>query len=417
MQEENSGISLRGIFETIGVQKWIALIVAVVITLAVTLAIQLGYNQTSAKYVTEFTLILPGGYTGNAVYTYPDGTTFHYANMTSYKSLYEIKQSDERFSAINIDKMVEKGGMSVERVVETTKDEETTEVFFRISAASKYFANESVAKEFLSAVAKAPADYLQHMHLDLDVFTALSRQADDYVNQIDLLNSQLDFILDEYKSLIESYGGNFVVDGKTLSSYYNEVLAYNNKNTLNIYLTKVKDEALLKDERSRAIYAMSRASLQRQLTVAEITLENLKSSSQSGSTTVLGEVSVIKTQSDYVENLRLQIKDATKFSEDGVVDGGKFESEYLAPEYETIEKFTDTCESVVTVVYDKTSAVSFQKVNIVSLEGGWSMTKSLLVSLVIGIVVALIVGYIAGYITIKKREKAENKINDNSNAS
>ena len=79
------------------------------------------------------------------------------------------------------------------------------------------------------------------MDADYDVYLALYEDAEDYESEISLLNSQLDYVVGQFKELIDSYGGNFVANGKTLSAHYNEVKAYSDKNKLDVLFAQVRD--------------------------------------------------------------------------------------------------------------------------------------------------------------------------------
>ena len=106
MEEENNGVSVADVFKTILKGKWIALALAVVITIAGTLFVQLYYNKGKQNYVSSFGLTLPGD-DGKVVYTYPDGTILHYADIVSYSALEDVKNSDEEsFKDVNIEALV-----------------------------------------------------------------------------------------------------------------------------------------------------------------------------------------------------------------------------------------------------------------------------------------------------------------------
>ena len=115
MEEENNGVSVADVFKTILKGKWIALALAVVITIAGTLFVQLYYNKGKQNYVSSFGLTLPGD-DGKVVYTYPDGTILHYADIVSYSALEDVKNSDEEsFKDVNIEALVNNSAISISR--------------------------------------------------------------------------------------------------------------------------------------------------------------------------------------------------------------------------------------------------------------------------------------------------------------
>lgn len=202
MQEEANGISLRDIFKTIFTQKWLALIIAVVITVGGVLAIQLGYNNGQKYYTSQFSLVLPEDDNEGTRYTYPDGVPFQYADMIAYKSLNAVKKSDERFADIDIDSIAKKGAISISR--EVNEEKETT---YTLTVKASYFPNSGIARDFIVALANVPVKYLSTMDADYDVYLALYEDAEDYESEISLLNSQLDYVVGQFKELIDSYGG------------------------------------------------------------------------------------------------------------------------------------------------------------------------------------------------------------------
>ncbi len=408
MQEETKGITIGDIFKTIAVKKWITLIIAAVIAVGVILSIQLGYNRTQARYVTEFAIVLPDGYTGTSVYTYPDGTTFHYTDIISRKNLLAVKNSnEEEFKSIDIDRIVEDGDMNIERIVEAVSEtSQTTEVYYRLSVSTKYFHDYGKARAFLSKLVNYPIEYLSTMKIDSDVFLTLSKEAEDYESQIELLISQLEYIKAQYENIIKINGGNFVVDGKTLSAYNNEVVAYYNINRLNALLADVRDKGILKNEQSRSNYVIKKVDVNRQFDIANETLTNLQTYIGQG----IVDAATIKAQSDLVANLNQRMQDIDRFIISTTVDEeGNYEKEYINPQYDKIQHFTDTYERVVVVAYEKASTISFKIAKVLTTEGGMGVTTSVLLGIVVGVIIALISGYIIGRITLTKRAEAIEK--------
>lgn len=409
MQDENSagtpvqdnGISLGDIFRTIAVRKWLALIIAAVITVAGTLAIYLGYNRMKQQYILEFSLVLPGIDINSAVYTYPDGKTLQYADIVSSETLTAVKLSEKKFSDINVKSIVTKGDISVIRTVSEKQDE----VIYRLSVNADVFPSESLAADFLKAVVNVPREYVAQMNLDYDVYLSLSAQAEDYEGQLGLLVSQLDYLIKQYNSLIKTYGENVVANGKTLSSQLNEINSYKNKNTLGTLLSKVKNEGILKSEELVDKLALKKVDYQRQLDIAQATLDNLLKGSASGSGTVYLDANVIKEQSDLVETLKQQIADVDKYIASGKVDA-TFEQNYIKPQYEILQQLTEGLSRSVVEVYDKSSSVAYVNAGVIKTVGGYGLIVSVLLSLIVGVIVALIVAYFVGKHTLAKRRAA-----------
>ena len=254
MEEENKGLTLKDICKTIWLKKWLALIVAVAVALACAILIYYAYNPRVKNYEMEFSLNLPGG-DKDAFYSYPDGTLFYYSDLTSATTLKGIKENGN-FSNVNVEKMVKNGDISITRDVTVTPlstdgSSVYKETVYKITAKTKYFSDINQAKEFLTSIAEYPAEYLKSMVINYNLIEGL----DDYdaATQNNMLKEQLEFIEQEYDSLITTYGKTFVVDGKTLNSYAKEVTAYKGIETYDVETVTKFIETF--ESTSRAVYA------------------------------------------------------------------------------------------------------------------------------------------------------------------
>lgn len=235
MQEENSGITFKDIFRTIWLRKWVLIVVAVAVALVMTVALYYGYNPAVKTCEVQFSLNLPNG-DGGATYQYPDGVTFHYAELTSAETLEKIKSNGE-FSNVNVEKMVAKCDISINREVKIVAtlpagsaddaNNAYTETVYTVSAKLSYFNDREQAKEFLIRVANYPAEYLKNMEIDYGVYLPYAKTAIGDGNNtaaVKYLNDQLDFLSERYDNLIKAYGETFVVQGgKTLLACKQEV--------------------------------------------------------------------------------------------------------------------------------------------------------------------------------------------------
>lgn len=234
MQEENVGITFKGICKTIWLRKWVALIVAVLVGLVMAVSLYYGYNPNKKNYEVEFGLNLPGGENG-AFYSYPDGKLFHYADLTSSETLKTLKE-EGGFSGVDVDKMTKKGHIEIKRNVEVTETGVAlSEVTYSVTVRASYFDGKDQAEEFLTALAKYPVNYLKNMEINYDISLTLAKEATDDSVKLGYLKDQLEFLNKEYEKLIAAYGETFVVDGdgankgKTLLAYLQESRAYLSK--------------------------------------------------------------------------------------------------------------------------------------------------------------------------------------------
>lgn len=265
MEEENKGVTLKGIFSTIWLRKWVALIVGVAVVLICAISLNYLYNPNVKTCEMEFSLNLPGG-DGGGFYSYPDGKLFHYTDLTSTKTLEEVKE-DGDFANVKVEKMVRNSDIGITRVITTTTSASSVkdaavekEVSYTISVKLSYFNDRNQAKDFLTDIANYPAKYLDKMVIDYSVYIPLAEKAKESGNNttaIEYLGKQLTFLSGEYEKLKTTYGETFVVgSGKTLLACANEIDAYSvNGDDLDESITAVKGFTSAFQTTSKDVYS------------------------------------------------------------------------------------------------------------------------------------------------------------------
>lgn len=405
--EENNGTTLGDILKPILKVKWLVLIITAVITLVGTLIINFAYNPTDTYYSMDFSLLLPED-DGNVIYTYPDGKKMHFADIVAADALAEVKQSDpDKFKDIDVSKIIDKSAIGIARNVTVRNSENAVpEVTYTITLKSQFVKDYNLARQFLTELASRPIKYLSSLETNHFVYYDLSEKADDYESELELLESQLDYVISEFEKLSKTYGENFKADGKSITAHLNEIIAYKDKDRLGSLAIKVREEGILKNESVISEYAMKLKDLTKQRDLAQATLNNLLSTGSSSQGNVIYvDATVIKQQSDLVESLNQQIETVNKYITGENVDS-TFETRYIKTERDIIKAYTETLKSVASEAYVKSSAVTFLSVNAVVREGGISLVVSILISLFVGVVISLIAGYVTGKVILNKKEQS-----------
>ena len=426
MEEETNGTTFSKIFKTIWHCKWVTLAVAVIVTLFSAIILFYGFNPASESYVMEFSLNLPGD-NNSSNYIYPDGKQFYYSDMTSLKTLSDIKKSgDAAFADIEVEKMAKNGHINIKRDISAMVDnnEQTTqyrEITYTISVKASYFANGNVAKDFLVRLAASPADYLAAMEIDYGIYLPMAKATKDYEEEIVFLKAQLNDIEKKYSTLITTYGDSFVVKednngkavedagNKTLLAYSQEVKAYKDSKALDNLLTKAQKNYYIKAESNKAAYELELIELTKERDKAQKTLETLLdiNKSENGGTsgiTVVLDAAVIKAQQDLVTDLNNKISVVENYISKGNLNAD-FDKE-IDKAYQIVSGYTERYSKASANVYANTSSVVYIQPGIIAEEGGLSLIKIVLISLIAGIVIALVAGYVAGYLSLRK-EKAK----------
>lgn len=405
--EENNGTTLGDILKPILKVKWLVLIITAVITLVGTLIINFAYNPTDTYYSMDFSLLLPED-DGNVIYTYPDGKKMHFADIVAADALAEVKQSDpDKFKDIDVSKIIDKSAIGIARSVTVRNSENAVpEVTYTITLKSQFVKDYNIARQFLTELASRPIKYLSSLETNHFVYYDLSEKADDYESELELLESQLDYVISEFEKLSETYGENFKADGKSITAHLNEIIAYKDKDRLGSLAIKVREEGILKNESVISEYEMKLKDLTKQRDLAQATLDNLLSTGSSSQGNVIYvDATVIKQQSDLVESLNQQIETVNKYITGENVDS-TFETRYIKTERDIIKAYTETLKSVASEAYVKSSAVTFLSVNAVVREGGISLVVSILISFFVGVVISLIAGYVTGKVILNKKEQS-----------
>lgn len=419
--EEKEGMSLGEIFKIMFSEKWILLIVTLLVTILGTLALQL-YSGAKSEYVVDFKLKMPG-YSMADSYYYPDGEPFYYSTLVNEKTLEDVKASNPAFNDIDAKALANNGGISIKLELPDADYVSVIDGTFILTASARYFASSDEAKEFLRAVANYPCTYLATMQMKYDSNLILFDGADDYLQQIGYVQSQMNEIRSKLSSLISSYGANLIVeDGKNLNSYLREVNAYANSyeyaNLKQEYTGEIiindKGEGvsngehvfrLLKQENIDN-YKIQQGELKRELENAEYVLAQMRVNTDTQSNIV-----AIQQQAQKVTEIRddKAVVDAILASVDAgrtVVDtDGVFKARIDGVKAKLTE-FTETLQRIEPIIYSKSSNANFMKSNIITATGGISVVKSVIISVVVAIVLAAVIAFVVGFVKRKKRGNA-----------
>ena len=202
------------------VKKWkllgiVSAVCAVLVFCFLSFFYNKGQRNMSADYEFEFTGI-ESGY-------YPDGTTFKYTDFVSYENIADAIASDtEKFGKLDADKLFNDGAVSVKKNFDEDKDKQ--KIFngtYNIKLHNNSFQSGEQARDFAEALLASVKDDIYqnankvYYHTYLDSFAL----ADTFEAKLLYLKAQRDYITGMYATWIESYGEQYVIDGKTLVRY------------------------------------------------------------------------------------------------------------------------------------------------------------------------------------------------------
>ncbi|MBR6071337.1 MAG: hypothetical protein IKP77_00715 [Acholeplasmatales bacterium] len=211
--EEDEGISLGQIFKVI-FRRWKLLLIIVISILVIgILGTQLVYNKYKTSYssTVEYVNVI-----GSNEDTYINNSKFNYRDIIKINTLNEVKNSDEKFSSIDVQKMVDEEDITITK---NTK-ESSTVITFTLTAKGKYFKNKEQAKLFLYKVIYTPVNDLLSLvkNANNKVYVNAYKDALDYESQIDFLQKEIELLDSKYANIISLYPESSV-NNKSVSDY------------------------------------------------------------------------------------------------------------------------------------------------------------------------------------------------------
>ena len=211
---QNDGLSLLDIIKLIWKRKILVSIITLIVLIISLLLILFWYNPNNATYQSDFELT----FSGSDQDIYPTGKKFNYRDIVSLDRLNKIKQSNSKYSKINIDKLYDENNIRISRLASS----DTTKISnnYSIVIADSGINDEKVIKDFISDLLK---DVTNEIIVDVNSisYTYNFSEVDNYSLYTDVLNFliyQKDIIINAYENLILTYGESYSIDGTTLNA-------------------------------------------------------------------------------------------------------------------------------------------------------------------------------------------------------
>src|SRR5574344_2150607 len=151
MEQEEQGVSFGRVLK-VAFKNWIRFaIVGVTVAVAGSCAFIFGYNSAKGQYESQFSYLAKDLNEAK----YADGSDFYYSRIISQDNLNDVKASNEEFASINVDKMVEDSGVSIDRSVTKLSDNKNS-YSYTLTVGKSYFSNIAQARKFINAIASIP---------------------------------------------------------------------------------------------------------------------------------------------------------------------------------------------------------------------------------------------------------------------
>lgn len=405
--EENgrAGVTFGEIGRAIRKRLLVVLGTTVLFTVLLVLAVAYLYNPNATGYSLTFGFTFPG----NDLSKYPDGTPFYYQDIVSAAALGKVKATDERFSAIDIERMTESDDVVIERVTRELGGEQGFSENYKITIKSSYFSSRTTAKLFLRAAASQPlVEAAQkagevNYFLDSEIFTSA-----DFSGRLLLLSRQKESLLDRYREWIELYSGGYSVAGKTLSNYLAEVEVVYGDSTRESLETELETNGYLSSDETviraqiealnaeKALNETKIAKLKEELGSVPAMFASETKSETSAATPVLSVsemlASLISRNAEIDNQISMLQTDNVK----------RFEAR-IDSEYERLKTAATTLQTVGKELYEQEARIDYDTSNITA-EGGLSLP---LVGVGGAVLFFLVIALVVCAIEIPKARRAE----------
>lgn len=403
--ELDEGISLGAIFKVGFGRKLLFLIVTLAVAVVVFLAIVLFYNKSKVNYESSFaydTVSLSDG-------KYIDGSSYNVNYIISSANLLAVKESNEEFKNIDVQKIIETNSISLDKnVKEYSNADLKSETTYTLRVLKKFFPNDKVAAAFVKAVAETPITKTNALAASLtyDGNLAAYTTADAYETKISLLESQKTFLTESYDKLIELYG-DIYINNRSLSSYQREIEDYFKTNQITVLSSQIatygyvldfdahKNDLNIQKEHLTTEIANNTRSIDYIHAEIDRLLQKVKDNAVTSITLELDsyntELAKLNLEnSNYQKELEIV---NTKLTNNGGADKTVFENT-LKTYYDKLNGYTVEYKNVSKDVYASNETIGYTSSSSIKKVGGLSTVLTIVIGLVLGIVVAFIVNLI-----------------------
>ena len=230
---------MRGITK----HKWCVLGTTLIVGVACLAGVKWGVNSITEKLTATYAYNLATEVDENNVERYINGKIFDYASVVSKARMQEVKDSNEEFAKINLDKIIKNNAISVTRNVTFDTDANdknvtsTKSINYTINAKARYFPNKEVGKHFIQELIYLPLEDSTNCINSYNVTSFINGEfgQKSYLDKVRLLQNQYDEIRISYDELEDKFGAHVSGnnDGLTINQLYNDYL-YSNSDVVNL---------------------------------------------------------------------------------------------------------------------------------------------------------------------------------------
>ncbi|MCI5583294.1 MAG: hypothetical protein MR357_06240 [Anaeroplasma sp.] len=417
---EDDGISIAELLKLIWKRKFLVLITTIIFVLVFILSVTLFINPSKRYYTTSFDLktaaiVVDEDDDKVRMDTYPSGKTFNYKNIISLDNISTVLNSKDLYSKLDADYLY--------NTISITQHNAT---YYTITINSAKKGNIYVYNSFIEDLLNIEKNNIANDINSIDCDSQFNNY-DDY-NMYSILAQSLEenliTLIGYYDMLIEKYSNNYIINGRTLQSYKNEVEVYYYSNVLSALKGEaitnhyVKNVDLYNDTRLNLV-----AGIQNDFDETSNALNGLLDlyENRLTSTGIYGEpfneliqnITELKIKCIEIKNYALMAYDydvETKaFVYSGsYVENDDFDNRFLN-NYNIVKDFYSDYEENLKGIYNEQTIVSFSLNSVISEQGTISLYIVAILGLVCGVCVGSVIALILEVPSYNEEKKKTNK--------
>lgn len=188
---QNKGPYISDYFRVIFGRKLLFTIITVIITILLTLILYFGVSKPGKKYSITFQ------YSNQEL-----NEDVNYKSLVSKDYLNQIKNSDEKFENIDIEKLLEKNDISIL----INKDESTNEITYTLEFKKSYIDNNELAKDFVTKLLSYPIESkVEKCKVNYQENLSFINNSFKLENKVKYLEEQYEILNNAYSKIIENF--------------------------------------------------------------------------------------------------------------------------------------------------------------------------------------------------------------------
>lgn len=406
-------LTLSKIFKVVLNKWWLLIITATSITAIGTVGAKF-LNSKKKTYTSQFSYNIPSLKDGKFI----DGTNFTYQYLIDYSRLEQVKESNNDYKSINIDKLYKSDYLEIKHILEYSNvTNEIISDYYEIMVPQNVFPSKQIAESFINDLINQPINYTIEAQKNINYFISLEsfNEAYSYEMQIELLESQYELLVENYQNLINVYG-NVQINENSLLEYVRELNIYYENNKLSNFSQEIIQKGYVKDStKEKELLELEKEKLQNDIKYNEAKIDELKELIKYLVTIASSNVASLQLDSYNVKITELTIENVDMQKRIKEIDN-KLNSLGNVPASFTdkLNAYKDYLDNHTRLymqneeyILKKYSTVTYKNQKVLKSNNA-SIIKPLAVCLVMGLVIGSTINFIIDYKKFFRKQTEEN---------